>query len=58
MGKRLEAKGLNNYSHYFWIGGLMKAYNKKLKPELIKGLNDLYEQKGSWWQTLQGYFDK
>lgn len=30
----------------------MKAYSKKLKPELIKGLNDLYEQKGSWWQTV------
>lgn len=30
----------------------MKAYVKKLKPELIKCLNDLYEEKGSWWQTI------
>lgn len=30
----------------------MKAYRKKLRPELIKCLNDLYEEKGSWWQTI------
>jgi hypothetical protein len=30
----------------------MKAYRKTLRPELIKCLNDLYEEKGSWWQTI------
>lgn len=30
----------------------MKAYRKTLKPELINYLNDLYEGKGSWWQTI------
>ncbi len=30
----------------------MKAYRKTLSQELIKGLNDLYEEKGSWWQTI------
>jgi len=30
----------------------MKAYKRALKPELIKCLNDLYEKKGSWWQTI------
>jgi len=30
----------------------MKAYKKKLKPELISKLNELYGQKGSWWQTI------
>lgn len=31
---------------------MWKAYRKKLKPELINCLNDLYEEKGSWWQTI------
>lgn len=30
----------------------MKAYQKTLRPELINRLNDLYEEKGSWWQTI------
>lgn len=30
----------------------MKAYQKTLSPELIECLNDLYEEKGSWWQTI------
>lgn len=30
----------------------MKAYRKTLRPELIKCLNDLYEEKESWWQTI------
>jgi len=30
----------------------MKTYKKKLKSELIAGLNQLYRQKGSWWQTI------
>jgi len=29
-----------------------KAYRKKLEPQLIDCLNDLYEGKGSWWQTI------
>jgi len=31
---------------------MWKAYRKKLKPELINCLNDLYAEKGSWWQTI------
>ena len=30
----------------------MKAYEKTLKREMINCLNDLYEEKGSWWQTI------
>ena len=30
----------------------MKAYRKTLSTELIKCLNNLYEEKGSWWQTI------
>lgn len=30
----------------------MRAYRKKLSSELISCLNDLYKEKGSWWQTI------
>lgn len=30
----------------------MKAYTKTLKEEMIRQLNNLYKEKGSWWQTI------
>lgn len=30
----------------------MKAYSKKLRPELISRLNALYKETGSWWRTI------
>jgi hypothetical protein len=33
-------------------GGAMKAYTKTLKKNMITWLNNLYEEKGSWWQTI------
>ena len=31
---------------------MWKAYRKKLGQALITYLNDLYQTKGSWWQTI------